>query len=175
MKVARAIRVGLAATLVFALSGAWVRVAPAYRPGPPAVILDGLGRPVGPLRGILDAQVAVLLRIVGDRTVALAVTRDRFVTGLVPAYYESGDCSGAPLLRAFPGPLVPSTEWVVLGPGPVLLAPDGPAQNKTVHSTWTEGPVSGFCTPDPAGQALDVHPTTVILDLATIPGPFVLR
>ena len=137
-----------------------------------ALVVDATGQVVGRLyeTGFLGGKVVMPA---GGFQVPLSLDSQRFRFASNRVVFESGDCSGPPLIYgggsfpAEPG-LFPHTGLM----GTLLLIEDGPTQVANVASQVSSD--TGLCEGSMLGD-VDVRPSRVLFDLGIYVPPFTLR
>ena len=140
-----------------------------------AVVVDALGTVVGPVVAMLAFFPAVRLRADG-RDAVMIVLGDR-LSSLLPADYESNDCTGPPWVREMLSPLRASLIFEVAAVGRLneLLIANGDPVTRTMNSRWDGFSTPPGCDPLVPAETEIVRPTRVLLDLDTFQPPFRLR
>ena len=154
------------------LPGAEAEAAGAERRPVGALVVDATGQVVGRLyeTGFLDGKV-VMAAAGFQVTLSLDSQRFRFASNRV--VFESGDCTGPPLIHgggsfpAEPG-LFPHTGLM----GTLLLIEDGSTQAANVASQVSSD--TGLCEGSLLGN-VDVRPSRVLFDVGIYVPPFTLR
>jgi hypothetical protein len=143
------------------------------RPRDVVVAVDSQGRRVGP--GLTASGVDAVVGVELDGEIGLTIASGSRVSGLGPALFASGDCSGEPLMAVSdpPGLTLLFLETTMDGQGRVRV-PSGPPALTQVGSTLTAALPPECHVIDPP-ENIPVAPTTPAVDLSALVPPLVLR
>jgi hypothetical protein len=134
-------------------------------------VIDGDGELVGHVVAVDGSSATVALKVGAD-VALVTVVANRFFTGTSTVAFQSGNCSGPPLLL-YP-PVVPGStnlfRAVGIGPASTLFAENGPPSTLALASAWK----TGLNPPDcgPFVSMTSVVPAVALLDLSTFASPF---